>query len=271
MNLTSINIYPVKSCHRVELRESLVTPLGLADDRHWMLVDDQHRFISARRYPDLLRLSVETGPAGFIAAYPELPGIYVRTPNSSAQSYVATIWHDEVVVLDAGESAADWFSQIIGKPCRLVWSSTGSARSLKPGNYPPPPVPSDGRQIAFTDGMPILLTNEASLSELNSHLDTAVSMHRFRPNLVVNGTQAWEEESWKHVRLGEVELQATKTCVRCILTTSNPETGERHTLREPLKTLAQIHKQAGRGPIFGMQFVATNSGTVKIGDKLKIE
>jgi len=270
MKLTAINIYPVKSCHRVELTETRITPLGLDHDRHWMLVDDQHRFISARRYPNLLQLSVETGPAGFIAAYPGLPGIYVRHPQDTAKAYPAKIWHDEVEVIDAGESAAEWFSQVTGKPCRLVWSATNSARLLKPGNYPPPPVPSGGRQIAFTDGMPVLLANEASLSELNKHLDTAVSMHRFRPNLVINGNQAWEEESWQRIKIGEVELQATKTCVRCILTTSDPDTGERNPSREPLKTLTQIHNQSGRGPIFGMQFVALNSGKVKIGDKIKI-
>lgn len=271
MNITAINIYPLKSCHRVELKEALITPLGLAHDRHWMLVDDQYKFISARKYPQLLRLSVDIGPAGFVATFDGLPGIYIRYPTNTASRYPVTIWKDSVDVLDAGNTAADWFSQIINKPCRLVWSSTESARLLKPGKYPPPPIPTDKRQIAFTDGMPILLTNEASLDELNLHLDSAVSMHRFRANLVVNGKQAWEEESWQRIRIGELQLQATKACVRCILTTADPQTGVFDPLREPLKTLSRIHKQKNRGAIFGMQFVALNSGTIKIGDSLKIE
>ncbi|MCF6263071.1 MAG: MOSC domain-containing protein [Xanthomonadales bacterium] len=271
MKLTAINIYPLKSCHRVELNEALITPLGLAHDRHWMLVDDKHRFISARKYPQLLRLSVDIRSAGFVAAYKGLPGIYIRYPENTAERYPVTIWKDEVAVLDAGDTAADWFSQVIGKSCRLVWSSTESARRLKPGNYPPPTMPAGERQITFTDGMPILLTNTASLDELNSHLDETVSMHRFRANIVVDGRQAWEEESWQRIRIGELELQATKTCVRCILTTADPQTGVRDPQREPLKTLSRIHCQKNRGAIFGMQFVALNSGTVKIGDHLKIE
>lgn len=271
MKLTGINIYPLKSCHRVELNEALITPLGPAHDRHWMLVDEQHRFISARKYPQLLRLSVDVGPAGFVAAYNGLPGIYIRYPADTANRYPVTIWKDKVEVLDAGNTAADWFSQIIDKPCRLVWSSPSSARQLKPGNYPPPAIPAGERQLTFSDGMPILLTNQASLNELNSQLDTAVSMHRFRANLVVDGKQAWEEENWRHIQIGELELQATKTCVRCILTTADPQTGVLDPHREPLKTLSRIHSQKNRGAIFGMQFVALNSGNVKIGDSLKIK
>jgi len=180
MKLTAINIYPLKSCHRVELNETLITPLGLAHDRHWMLVDDQHQFISARKNPQLLRLSVDIGPAGFVAAYNGLPEIYIRYPANTTERYPVSLWKDQVEVLDAGNTAADWFSQVIDKPCRLVWSSAGSARLLKPGNYPPPSIPADERQLTFVDGMPILLTNTASLDELNSQLDKAVSMHRFR-------------------------------------------------------------------------------------------
>ena len=271
MQITAINIYPVKSCRRVELTEALVTPIGLAHDRRWMLVDEKHRFITARRYPNLLRVAVEISDAGFIGAYPGMPGVYARFPDANAEQLKVKIWQDEVMALDAGTIAAEWFSQIIGLPCRLVWSASNSARLLKTSNFPAPPVPADKRQIAFPDSMPILLTNEASLSELNKHLTATASMHQFRPNLVINGTQAWEEESWKKIRIGELELQATKTCVRCILTTSDPNSGKRHINKEPLNTLKKIHNQEGRGPIFGMQFVALNSGILRLGQELFLE
>jgi uncharacterized protein YcbX len=271
MELTSINIYPLKSARRLELTHSQVSPLGLEYDRHWMLVDENNRFISARLHPQLLMLSVEVSGAGFIATYPGLPGIYVRYPKMNADKVKANIWKDEVTVLDAGEKAAQWFSQMLEKPCRLVWSSLDSARLIKPGKFPELVIPADRRQLAFTDAMPILLTNTASLAALNQQLSRPVNMHRFRPNLVVNGELPWEEEHWPLIQIGELRLQATKTCVRCVMTTYDMENGDRDPHNEPLKTLTEIHNEPQREAIFGMQFVALNSAVVKLGDRVKIK
>uniref|UniRef100_A0A7S3R986 MOSC domain-containing protein n=1 Tax=Dunaliella tertiolecta TaxID=3047 RepID=A0A7S3R986_DUNTE len=65
-------------------------------------------------------------------------------------------------------------------------------------------------------------------------------MTRFRPNLVMKGSPAWEEDSCRTVSVqsvdnGVLELISVKPCSRCKVPTIDPETAEAGD--EPLDTL----------------------------------
>lgn len=89
-------------------------------------------------------------------------------------------------------------------------------------------------------------------------------MLRFRPNLVVEGSAAFAEDDWKRVRIGDVEFRVVKPCSRCILTTIDPQTGERSADREPLATLQKYRAQAD-GAMFGQNLVNDGNGRLQVG------
>jgi len=124
------------------------------------------------------------------------------------------------------------------------------------------------KQVAFSDGFPLLLISEASLNELNSRLPESVAMKRFRPNLVVKDTEPYAEDSWKKIIIGECEFHVVKPCSRCILTTVDPETGE-FSGKEPLRTLATYRKLNGK-VMFGQNLIATKIGKLEVGMSVEI-
>jgi len=126
----------------------------------------------------------------------------------------------------------------------------------------------DEKQVAFSDGFPLLLISEASLNELNSRLPESVAMKRFRPNLVVKDTEPYAEDSWKKIIIGECEFHVVKPCSRCILTTVDPETGE-FSGKEPLRTLATYRKLNGK-VMFGQNLIATKIGKLEVGMSVEI-
>ena len=112
-----------------------------------------------------------------------------------------------------------------------------------------------------------LLISQASLNDLNSRLSEAVPMNRFRPNLVINGTTPFEEDTWSEIKIGEVHFKVAKPCARCILTTVNQDTGTKGT--EPLRTLAQ-YRSVNNKILFGQNLIALNEGKVCVNDSVEI-
>jgi uncharacterized protein YcbX len=122
--------------------------------------------------------------------------------------------------------------------------------------------------VSFADGMPYLLIGQKSLDELNSKLDDAVPMNRFRPNIVFSGGDAFSEDTWGKIQIGEVDFQVVKPCARCVMVTVDQTTGDK--AAEPLKTLAEFRKE-GNKILFGQNMVALSNGIIKVGDKLKLK
>ena len=177
------------------------------------------------------------------------------------------LWGDACAGFVAEQPVNQWFSDYLKQPVRLVKYNHGKAR-------PSDPIFSkDGDIVSYADGFPLLVISEASLNDLNSKLEqqnvSHVSMTNFRPNLVVAGTTAFEEDQWKKIKIGEVEFDCVKLCSRCVLTTVNPNSGIKSENREPLKTLASYRKMSG-GVMFGMNMIPRNSGVIRLGDTLEV-
>ncbi|MCE0745247.1 MOSC domain-containing protein [Acetobacter sicerae] len=244
------------------MRELLLCPWGPENDRRWMIVDHAGQFITQRKYPVMATLHVSVTTEGLRLARNGRPALVVKRPTDLTHSVMVTVWKDTVQALDAGDEAAQWTSDAIGLPCRLVYMS-------RPESDRPRRLDERAFTNSFSDGFPLLITTLASLDDLNNRLAAPVPMDRFRPNLVVSGAEAWEEDSWARIRIGDTELSLVKPCSRCVMTTVDQDTGIIPDRKEPLATLARFRKQEG-GVMFGQNALVEQSGRVTAGDEVEI-
>jgi len=124
-----------------------------------------------------------------------------------------------------------------------------------------------GDKKAYTDRFPLLLISQASLDDLNQHLVIPVSMSRFRPNLVVEGCEAYAEDSWKKIQIGSITCRIVKPCSRCVIPSINIETAERE--EEPTKTLISYRKRDNK-IFFGQNVIAETSRQIDVGMSITI-
>ncbi|CAM4052409.1 hypothetical protein CCOS865_04993 [Pseudomonas reidholzensis] len=265
MFLSGLYRYPVKSCQAQSLEASAVDLLGLRGDRRWLVVEASNgRFLTQRAWPRLTQLKASLGEAGRLLL--EAPGqtpLEVAVPADDEDLRGVTIWRDTLRVPDAGDEAAGWLSELLGKPVRLVYCPEQRARYL-PSGYG---LNSD--RAAFPDGFPLLLIGQGSLDELNRRVGRELEMLRFRPNLVVHGAEPFAEDGWKRIRIGEMTFRVLKPSVRCILTTLDPRTGERSADREPLATLKTFRERDG-DVLFGQNLAVDGSGEIALGMEVEV-
>lgn len=251
LRLSSVHTYPVKSCRRVDRTAAVrVEPWGLAGDRRWMVVDGDGTLVSQREVAALARVRPTLVDGGELTLRAEgMPDLGVASPRGPLTR--ATVHGSTVAATPAGREADEWFTTVTGHPVRLVWLDDPTRRPVHPSYGGP-----DDR-VSFADAHPLLLTNAASLDALNGWMresgsrEAPLPMSRFRPNLVISGAQAWAEDAWigHRMRIGEATFRVAKPCGRCVVTTTDQETGARG--QEPLRTLARHRSIDGR-LVFGV-------------------
>lgn len=269
MHISALYHFPVKSLQG-HLSESLTLDrLGAVGDRRWMLVDENNQFVTQRRLRSMARLSATNTATGVHIENDIGESIEIGYPEESAKRRHVTVWHDTVIARDAGDSVANWLSQQLKTPLRLVAIGSEFSRPLAP--------PRGDRQVGFADGAPLLLIGQASLEDLNARLEEPVSMLRFRPNLVVEGAEPFAEDHWQmvrvHTRNGPVELECTHTCARCAIPGLNPRTGRAG--KEPLRTLAKYRTGADGQIHFGQNLAPRLSDPrgiiINLGDRVEVD
>ncbi|WP_327022454.1 MOSC domain-containing protein [Micromonospora sp. NBC_01739] len=266
MRINEINTYPVKGCRGLNHSEAEVRPWGLDGDRRWMLVDPEGVGITQRETTALVRVHAHPETGGLWLRAADRPDLWVPQPSEVTPVQVRTFRRRalRVAALPAGPAADTWLSQLLDRPVRLVWLAE-PARHIEAGRKKHDP----GDQVSFADAYPVLLTSTASLAALGDWLTEAgadpVPMSRFRPNLVIEGAPAWAEDDWegRSMRIGGVAFRAAGPSARCLVTTTDQQTGVRG--REPLRTLAR-HRNVDRQLLFGLNLVPLESGRVRLGD-----
>ena len=262
MNLSEINIYPVKSLKGRSLESAVVEERGFQFDRRWMLVDPSGRFFTQREVPRMATVKIDVGAAGMKASR---NGSSIDVPLEAGTGEVAqvTIWNDTVTAEYYPQEIHRWFTDALGVECRLV--QMGDSRRAVDGEYAVRPDDI----VSFADAYPFLLIGEGSLADLNSRLDEPVPMNRFRPNLVVSGSSPFDEDTWKRIRIGSTDFHVVKPCARCVLTTVDQVRGEK-TGKEPLATLSDYRNRDGK-VLFGQNLIAeTAGGTISVGDEVVV-
>ena len=269
--VSGLFVHPVKSCAGVALREARLMDTGLDLDRAWMVVDAEGRFVTQREQPRMALVRPQIRSLEVVLRAPGMLALHLGI-NEVEKPARVQVWGDEVDAWDMGDVAGQWFSDFLGQPgLRLVRFDpevTRLASKQWTGEVEAP--------IEFADGFPLLVVGEASLAELNQRLaaagDAAVGIERFRPNIVLAGLQAHDEDRLHELRIataeGEVVLRLVKPCPRCPIPNVDPATGE--TSPEVLAALSSYRANAllGGAITFGLNCVIVQGAgaTLRVGD-----
>lgn len=256
MNITQINVYPVKSMRGTSVAEALIASNGLENDRCWMLVDGEGKKITQRECPRLSLLVPRVEDGHLRVQVPGSPDVVVTLQRSAWTGEVLTVdlWGHPHRGLVANSATNQALSEAAGTSCRLLWLAQDG---------------SGGNEIPFHDDAPLLAIGQTSLDELNSRLPEPVPMNRFRPSVVVAGSQPFEEDDWQRIAIGETEFDAVKQCVRCAITTVDQAQGEFRG-PEPLKTLATF-RRLEQNVAFGAYFRPRRAGArIRVGAELRV-
>ncbi|MBI2380323.1 MAG: MOSC domain-containing protein [Gammaproteobacteria bacterium] len=261
--LSEINLYPIKSAAQVRVAEAEVEARGLRGDRRWMLIDEAGQFLTQRKHPHMALIRVRIEANFLMLDAPEMETLVVPYAFERREVREVTVWRDRVPAWILPAAVNDWLSRYLGFGCALVHMGEEQRRGVDPTYGRPEDT------VSFADGFPLLLIGEASLADLNTRLAKPVGMNQFRPNLVVAGGEAYAEDGWKRIRVGECEFDIVKPCARCVLTTVDPARGVADPGREPLRTLMAYRNQAG-GVMFGQNLIPRRLGLIKAGDGVEV-
>lgn len=267
--LHSIHVHPVKAFRSHALQEAVVEPWGLAGDRRWVLIDDGGKVVTQREQPRLaLAVAEILSGGGLRLSAADHASVTVPVPEPTGTTTVE-IFGDKVEAVLADATAHAWCSAYVGADVRLAHMDDPAVRRPVDPDFALP-----GETVSFADGYPLLVTTLGSLDALNSLIaqgdraeEGPVPMSRFRPNVVVSGTEAWAEDGWSRIAIGDVTFRVTRRCGRCIVTTTDQDTARRG--KEPLRTLAK-HRRFGGKAMFGQNLVPETRGSVRIGDPVTV-
>jgi uncharacterized protein YcbX len=257
VTIASMHVYPIKSCAGIPLPQALLIETGIEFDRAWMLVDPHGMFVTQRELPRMVLVRPTLKTSEMVLRAPGMLALHVALDRVEKPVRV-TVWKDEVAAYDMGDLCAQWFSDFLGRPLRMVRFDPEHQRL------------SDHRWTGeldalngFADGFPILVTSSAALDELNRRLGAqghgSVTSERFRPNLVLDGLDAHGEDALDEITFdtadGVVRLRLVKPCGRCPMPDVDPQTA--HAGHAVTDTLASYRSDARlQGAItFGMNAV----------------
>lgn len=258
--ISHLTIYPVKSMRSVSLNEALINMGGLNNDRRWMVIDTEGRMITQREQSKLCLIQPELHDDGLCLRANGMSDLKVTIPEGSSVQNV-TVWNDSCNAYSAGIEAERWLTVFLGVECSLVYFPESEIRSVDHV------FAEEGDRTAFSDGFPVLLLSQASLDDLNKRLGSPVPMARFRPNIVISGSEPYAEDDWKLLKIGDFTLRIVKPCSRCVIPSIDIETAER--TGEPTKTLSK-YRRLNNEILFGQNAIFDGQGVVKTGMSVQV-
>ena len=266
-------VYPVKSCAGVEVQEALLTETGLDLDRAWMVVDSDGHFLTQRTLPRMALVRPQLKSDEMVLRAPGMLPLHVAI-DAVEDSATVTIWQDTVPGWDMGAVAAQWFTDFLGRPCRLVRFDPEHRRLSSMDWTGGVEAPNQ-----FADGFPVLVVAQASMEELNQRLRTSghstVGIERFRPNIVLDGVQSHDEDRMDMVHVdggedGDIHLQPVKPCARCPIPDIDPVTAEcSPAVGDTLRAYRQ-DRRLGGAITFGMNAIVRQGagGMLRVGQRV---
>ncbi|MEA2118086.1 MOSC domain-containing protein [Halovibrio sp. HP20-50] len=275
MQITQLNIYPVKSLKGISVDQSVLEAHGLAWDRRWMLVDAHQRFVTQRQLPMLATIEVALTDEHLVLSHPDVASLNVPLAEPEGNLRLVKVWNDHCKALPESEEVSRWLEAALGEQAQglsLVRFATDFTRAVEEDF-----LDGGAAHTYFSDGYPFLMTTTGSLDALNKALvakgQTPVPMNRFRPNIVINTDDAWAEDHWATLteQSGAFQLALRKPCKRCKIITIDQQTAAMPDPAEPLKTLIELNTQPSlKGAHFGQNatLLEGSGSVIRVGDTL---
>ena len=256
--IAALHVHPIKSCAGISVNDRVLTPTGLDLDRDWMVVDANGGMLTQRELPRMALVQPSFKHGDVVLRAPGMLALHLRVDTVESATH-AQVWDDHVRAFEMGALAGQWFSDFLGRPgLRLVRFDPDQQRLANVAWTAGLPA-----EAAFADGFPLLVVGSASLADLNTRLAArgaeAVTMQRFRPNIVLDGLEAFDEDHIEALDIdtpeGPVRLRLTKPCVRCTIPDVDPATATTgHSVGDTLATFRADARMKG-GITFGMNAV----------------
>ncbi len=283
--VASLHLYPIKGARGIDLAQAGVSVEGLciggaraggaADpvpgprgpgDREWMVVDAAGRFITQRSHPRLALVTTAVRDGALQVGVPGHASIDIPlAPSRGSASREVVVWRSTVRGFDEGDAVAQALSACLGDALRLVRFDAALPRPCNPDF-----AGDSGAHTRFADGYPVLVIGAASLDALNDRMGERgappLPMNRFRPNIVVEGLEPYDEDHLESLAIGDIVLRNVKPCLRCEVTATDQATAVRGD--EPLVTLSLYRQHALGGVAFGVNMIvaAGAGGGIARGD-----
>ncbi len=264
LQIARLTIFPVKGLRGIDVLDARITPFGLEGDRRYLIVGPEGRFRSQREIAALTHVAVSRADDDWLLEHPDAGSLRIpRAGVPAGAPMMVTIWDDTVRARHAGAHTDAWLRTAFGEDLHLVWMPDDAMRPADPA------WAGAGHRVSFADGFPLLVLGTASVAELNTRLATPIPADRFRANVLVDGGKPWAEDHWQVLRSAQAELRLVKPCARCVVITTDQQTGERS--KEPTATLATYRRQDGKVMV-GMNALSGPDGAIlRVGDALRIK
>ncbi|GIL06268.1 MAG: Fe-S protein [Betaproteobacteria bacterium] len=270
--IRALNLYPIKGCRGVALRAARLAATGLEHeeigDREWIVVDEHGEFLSQRELPRMALIETRLTGSSMLLKAPGM--LQLEVPYESEGDVVRVrVWDDTIPAVTQGEIADAWFTSFLGRPGRLVRFDP-EARRLSNHRY----TGKFDAPYKFADAFALLVTGQASLDDFNARLarqgHAAIAMERFRPNVVLDGLPAFDEDYAKTLRVDGAELRVVKPCARCTVPGVDPATGEASNV---VPDLLATYRRRENGVMFGVNaIVVEGAGAwLAVGDEVEVE
>ncbi|WP_392562030.1 YcbX family protein [Orbus sturtevantii] len=259
--VNQLYIHPVKSMQSIALKESDVLLAGLKYDRIFMVSEPDGSFVTAREAPQLLQLNVTINNDGILISDNQKKKVQVNYADFSATSEPTEVWGCHFTAYIASINVNRFLSEFLQKDVQLRWIGKQSDRTVK--RYPNTP-------LAFADGYPFLLINQASFNYLQQQCPQKLAIEQFRGNIIIDGALPFAEDGWKTIKIGDIIFDLVKPCARCVMTRVDLSNHQFFADNEPLKTLRYFRLDEQGEIDFGINMIARNSGKVSINDPVEV-
>jgi uncharacterized protein YcbX len=217
LHIASLHHYPLKSAQGIALNQAHMNPMGLEQDRRWVLIDASGKFLSQRTCAAMGAIRVVADEQQLTISFHGQTHIAIANPE---HLMTATVWGDPVENCCAVQPEINiWLSDELGISVRLVYCPDNAIRIVDE-HYA-----GQGHRTAFSDGFPLLVISQSSLDELARQWGAPIDFRRFRPNLIVGGAcEPFAEDQWRSLRIGDAIFDLVKPCSRCVIPSLDPDT-----------------------------------------------
>lgn len=283
ISIFSLHTYPVKSCAGLDHSRISLSQGGLFLDRQWVIVDGNGVFLTQRQHARMALIQPALHNHDLTLSAPGMPDLLVPWLRGTGTPVPVRIFAADTLGLDEGDDAANWLSGFLGLGCRLLrvhpqaerLASLKHVQNWRARHADTQPDFPEHHRFGFADGFPFLIANRGSLDELNRRLQAKglapVPMNRFRPNIVLQGLDAYEEDYLASVTVGRLTFAQVKRCARCPIPNIDQATAQ--IAPEPGLTLAE-HRQFPEGVLFGVNAVVAGvreDDSLSVGEQVQVE